>query len=172
MPISTFDSLERPDWDLWFISLCYVISQKSIDKDTKHGAIFTSSDKTILSVGYNGPPRECNDSSIPLTRPEKYRFLLHAEEAAIANAAKHGINLQNSTLYITGMPCEKCFRLLINVGVRKIIYGNISSACVDKDSLDAIKIMNSSNKIEMIQFKGNAQILLQHTIEYLQRKLS
>src|SRR5205085_642159 len=118
----TFD---RPDWNDYFITLCYLISQKSIDQSTKHGTIVVNEDKTILSTGYNSPPRGFNDLEFPQERPLKYSYVAHSETNAIANAARHGIPLKGSTFYITGFPCPNCLHSIINCGAKKVIYGSV-----------------------------------------------
>ena len=123
---------ERPGWEPWFMALCLVIAQRSLDPATKHGCIIVDDDNTILSVGYNSPPRGSQDSIIPLTRPEKYEYFVHSEEAAIANAARTGTAIKGGTAYITGHPCAKCLRAMINAGIKAIVYGGIGSACVDE----------------------------------------
>jgi dCMP deaminase len=167
-----FDELNRPDWDSYFMALCFVISQRSIDPDTKHGCVVIDEDKTILSVGYNGPPRGCNDSAVPLKRPQKYDWLSHSEINAITNAARSGVSLKNSSFYITGYPCEKCIREIINVGANKVIYGPIKSRCVTAETLDVINRMLNGQNIEMINFE-NADVTLQiikNTVSYFIKK--
>lgn len=136
-------SVARPDWDVYFMSLCFVVAQRSIDPNTKHGCVVVSDDNTILSVGYNGPPRGCLDERVPLTRPEKYAYFSHSEVNAIANAARHGVALRGSTFYITGFPCEVCFRSMINVGAKTVVYGNIPSKCVGDDGKKIVLTMNN-----------------------------
>lgn len=135
---------KRPSWDVYFMTMAFVIAQRSLDPDTKHGCVVVADDKTILSVGYNSPPRGCDDSKIPLTRPLKYYFMAHSEINAISNAARHGVPLIGSTFYITGFPCEVCFRSIVNVGAKKIVYGPITSLCLKDNKDDIIKLMNTT----------------------------
>lgn len=168
--------LDRPEWDDYFMSLCFLVAQRSPDPNTKHGCIFISTDKTILSVGYNGPPRGCDDKTVPLERPAKYGWFVHSEEAAILNAARHGISLLGSTCFVTGFPCEKCFRQLINVGCSKIVYGSVSSFCVPKETKKLVaEILNSNQAsnipISMVEYDcQNIEGLLVKTLEYFRLK--
>lgn len=166
------DELGRPTWNYFFISLAFVVSQRSLDESTKHGAIVVAEDNTILSVGYNGPPRGCDDENVPQERPEKYLWFLHAEEAAIVNAAKSGICLNNSIFYITGEPCAMCVRKIINVGAKKIIYGGVSAICVNKEDRKAIKQMLKGRDIEFIKIdnKNILEDILKMTIKYIKEK--
>ena len=71
------DKLGRPLWNDVFMALTFVLKQRSLDPDTKHGCFVINDDHSILSAGYNSPPRGCVDSDIPLTRPEKYKYMVH-----------------------------------------------------------------------------------------------
>lgn len=139
--------IDRPSWDDWFYALAILISQKSFDPSTKHGCVVVSDDRTVLSLGYNSPPRGCDDSAIPLGRPEKYPYFIHSEANAIANAARSGVSLKGSTFYVTGHPCERCFGEIVNAGAKEIKYGCVSSAMVSEKSIEAISRMNPGIKM-------------------------
>lgn len=164
----------RPSWDDYFMDIAFVISQKSIDPSTKHGCVVVDEDKGILSVGYNSPPRGCIDQLIPLTRPEKYAFLLHSEENCIIHAARCGISLMGSTFYITGYPCSRCFRGIINVGAKKVIYGPIPSACVSEQEFCEIDLMNRTScgidKVIIEKYKGKEGVVLRSALDYMNKK--
>ncbi|GAG03227.1 unnamed protein product, partial [marine sediment metagenome] len=76
--------------DKYFMSIAEACSKRSLDPDSKFGCVAVSKDGSILSTGYNGPPRNVDDSLIPLTRPEKYIYMEHAERNCIYNAARIG----------------------------------------------------------------------------------
>jgi len=136
----------RPEWDDYLSTLALVVSSRSLDPDTKHGCVIVDEEHTILSTGYNSPPRGSNDTIIPLSRPQKYLYFSHAEEAAVANAARNGVALKGSTAYITGHPCTPCLRMLLNSGVKEIVVGGIGSACVSPDVENAAKILLQGRK--------------------------
>jgi len=141
------NAIDRPDWDTYFLSECFLTAERSPDPETKHGTIVVAPDHTPLSHGYNGFPRGCDDSMIPLTRPEKYAWLVHSEEAAIYNAAKHGMAaLQGSIFYTTGFPCSRCARGIINVGAIAVVYGPVESFCVDDSEKDLVREMFASHR--------------------------
>jgi len=167
-----FDGLGRPLWDYYFISMAFLIAQRSLDESTKYGAIVVSNDNTILSIGYNGPPRGCNDRNVPQNRPEKYLWFLHAEEAAIVNAARNGACLKESIFYITGAPCARCVRKMINVGVKKIIYGGVNSKCLCDDDRIAIEQMMRGKDIEVIKIEEKDSLIniMKNTIDYIEKK--
>lgn len=180
--------IDRPDWDDFFMTLAFTMAQKSMDPSTKQGAVMIDNDKTILSVGYNSPPRGCHDHKIPLDRPDKYPYFAHAEENAITNAARHGIPLKGCTIYITGFPCSKCFRGIMNVGAKEVVYGPVGCVrCITDEDLNAISIMNYGmtaeevdelwqfekneyGKVLIREYKGDVTDVIKRTISYLDRK--
>lgn len=145
-------SQDRPSWDALFMAMAFLVSCRSLDPDTKHGCIAADDDRDLLNMGYNGPPRNCPDELIPLTRPEKYRHMEHAEGNTVTNAARIGVSLKGSTFFVTGHPCEQCFGKIINSGVKKVVYGPVSSACIGDESRSAIELMNSRNQIPLVKY--------------------
>jgi len=153
-------NLDRIDWNTLWMSFAFMISQRSIDPNTKHGCVIVDENNCLLSIGYNSFPRDCCDESLPLTRPQKYSIIIHAETNAIINAKK---DLKNSVAYITGFPCSNCFGNMLNAGIKKIIYGPIGSQCINKESIDFVSQMNVRGKfipgerglkIEMIKYEN------------------
>jgi len=167
------DYFGRPSWNLYFMTLAIIVSQKSLDPDTKHGTVITSQDNTILSMGYNGPPRGCDDTEVPLSRPAKYKWLIHSETAAIINAAREGVCLKNSIFYITGHPCETCIGEIINVGPKKIYYGEIGSKCVDNETKAIVSKKLENKKIDFIYlpYMDPIKQYLKNTIRYIDDKI-
>ena len=137
------------------MDMCRLVSSRSIDPHTQHGCVVVAPDNTVLATGYNSPPRGCDDSKVPLTRPEKYDWFVHSEAAAIANAAKHGVRIDGSTFYITGWPCEQCSRLIINAGGVKIIYGDVKSKCISDINESISKSMFNQSGIIIEKFRGS-----------------
>ena len=95
----------------------------SLSKDTtKVGAVILDADNNILSVGFNGMPRGvCDDVTDRKERPEKYFWTSHAEENAIAQAARVGARLLGATMVIsTRHPCSACTRMIIQAGIKRV----------------------------------------------------
>lgn len=112
------------NWDLRFMQLADYISHWSKDRSTKVGAVIID-DKEVVSMGYNGFPRGSNDDDdMRHERPEKYEWVLHAEENAIINAARKGIKTMNTTMYLNWFPCSKCAGMIVNAGIKKIVCDN------------------------------------------------
>jgi dCMP deaminase len=88
----------------------------------KVGALIVK-DKMIISDGYNGTPSGfeniCEDES-GLTKP----YVLHAEANAITKVAKSANNCDGATLYITAAPCIECSKLIIQAGIRRVVYAD------------------------------------------------
>lgn len=162
----------RPDWDSWFLTLCFVIAQRSLDKDTKHGCVVVNESRSILSTGYNSPPRGCADAYVPLERPAKYDYMVHSEPNAIVNAARTGICLKGSIFYITGPPCHKCLGDIINVGAKKIIHGPIPSLINSKTD-KVFEFFKMNQDIQIVEIKDIDPIfqLLSKTEEYINSKI-
>jgi dCMP deaminase len=139
-----FDEFKLPCKDLYIMNRCFGVSTKSLDPDTKHGCISVDEEGGTLTTGYNGPPMGCLDNSIPLTRPEKYDWLIHSEANCIFTAARNGISLKGSHFYITGMPCFDCLLAMIQVGVSRITYGPLNSVMLMEDEyFDKYKLLFS-----------------------------
>jgi len=165
--------MNKLDWDVYFITQAFLVSQKSIDPSTKHGAIWVSKNNKILSVGYNGPLQGVDDSKIPLTRPSKYYFIIHSELNCLLSYNGDNYSIKNSKIYITGRPCHNCLRTIIQKGIKKIIYANVSSKCLDEGDIKSQELMlELSPEVELIEFKEMDKIkeLLKQTIDYIDFK--
>ena len=92
-------------------------------------------DKMIISDGYNGTPSGfeniCEDEVTGKTKP----YVLHAEANAITKVAKSANNCDGSTLYITAAPCIECSKLIIQAGIKRVVY------CDDYHSVDGLNLL-------------------------------
>jgi len=121
-------SVPAKDWDIVFLKQAFEWSTYTHDAETGHGAVLTTKDHTIISVGYNGFIRGVKDDILPNKRPAKYPwFPLHAEVNCLLDCAKQGKSSNNSTIYVTGEPCFSCYQMLWQSGITEIVYGNKSS---------------------------------------------
>jgi len=110
------------DWTEYFLGIAEQVKLKSKDESTQIGAVIVGKDREILSTGYNSFPRGLDDN-LPerQERPVKYFYFEHAERNAIYNAARVGIPLEGSTIYLTsGLPCSDCARGIINSGIKTV----------------------------------------------------
>ena len=107
-------------WNLKMMQLADHVAQWSKDRSTKVGAVIVDINNPI-SMGYNGFPRGCNDDIEERhARPLKYDWVLHAEENAIMNAARHGIKTYGTDMYVNWFPCAKCAGMIVNAGIKRI----------------------------------------------------
>ena len=166
------DKFDRIEWESFFMSMAFLVSQRSIDRDTKHGTVVTDQSNTVLSLGYNGPPRGCDDTKVPLTRPDKYDWIVHSEAAAIINAARLGISLKDSIFYVTGMPCPKCLGEIISVGAKEIYYGCVMSNCVEgnEGTIFQINRMIHASGIKVNYFNKDVSNVFDRAREYCSEK--
>jgi len=106
-----------------FIPTVKEIAKLSKDRGTQVAAVIFGPAGEIRSTGYNGFPRGVNDLvKERYERPLKYKWTAHAEENAIANAARMGTSLDGCTIITTGLfPCTTCSRMLVQSGIRKVI---------------------------------------------------
>jgi dCMP deaminase len=112
----------RPDWDKYFMDMIDLISSRSLDPNTKVGAIIVDEKNFIVSTGYNSFPSGVNDS-VPerYERPEKYFWIEHGDRNAIYAAARRGTKLDGTRMYLPGLPCMDCARGIIQSGIVEVI---------------------------------------------------
>ena len=166
--------MNKLNWDVYFITQAFLVSQKSIDTSTKCGAILVSKKNRILSVGYNGPLQGVDDSKIPLERPAKYTMFLHSEENCLLSYNGDEYQIENSRIYITGIPCHKCLRMIIQKGIKKIIYANVTPFCCieEEDKKSRSLMLELKPEVKLIEFKKMDKVkeLLKRTIDYIDFK--
>ena len=112
-------------WDEYFMGIAILSSKRSKDPNTKVGACIVNDAHRIISVGYNGMPNGCDDSLFPWDKREgnleetKYAYVCHSELNAILNSQT---TVRDCTLYVTLFPCNECAKVIIQSGIKKIIY--------------------------------------------------
>lgn len=124
-------------WDETFLKIADLISEHSKCAKVKVGAVLVK-DKRILSCGYNGTPtgaENCcdvftgKDFNDPKVREEHHNFAVknevHAEQNAIAFAAKNGININGSTIYVNLQPCYECSKLIVASGIKRAVFNKM-----------------------------------------------
>lgn len=107
--------------DDYFLALCDVAAQRSKDPSTQVGAVIVKHGD-VLSTGYNGMPAGLIETPERWERPAKYALVVHAEENALLRAARKGVSVIGSTLYISLFPCSKCARVIANSGIQELVY--------------------------------------------------
>ena len=114
--------MERMAKDDWFMGFALQASKRSHDAETQVGAVLMHREThAILATGFNGFVRGAKDEQLPNTRPDKYPYMVHAEQNLIAHCARHGISMDNCYVYCTHSPCSICMRLLWQCGITRIV---------------------------------------------------
>lgn len=125
------DPKPRPSWDEYFIQLADVVASRATCLRRQVGAVLVR-DNRILTTGYNGAPsgvahcsqKGClrNQLGIPSGQKQELCRALHAEQNAVVQAALHGVDTAGATAYVTTQPCITCTKILINAGIRRVVY--------------------------------------------------
>ncbi len=129
-------------WDDYFMAVALLSAQRSKDPNTQVGACIVNGQKRIVGVGYNGFPTGCSDDTLPWHREgdfldTKYPYVCHAELNAILNNVPG--NLTGCTIYTALFPCNECAKVIIQVGIREVVY--LSDKYADTDSVRASRRM-------------------------------
>jgi len=134
--------------DSRYLRMARIWAENSYCKRRQVGALVVK-DKMIISDGYNGTPsgfeNQCEDEH-NLTKP----YVLHAEANAITKLARSSNNSEGATIYITASPCIECAKLIIQAGIKRVVYG-------EKYRLeDGINLLRRAN-IEVIYLNPDEQ---------------
>lgn len=134
------------DWDTYFMGVAMLSAMRSKDPNTQVGACIVNPDKRIVGIGYNGFPYGCEDDEFPWTGEgdfidTKYPYVVHAEPNAILNSTT---SLKNCTLYVTLFPCHECSKLIIQSGIKNIVYLE-DKYCDTPSNIAAKKMLKAAN---------------------------
>ena len=120
--------------DLRYLKMAQIWSENSYCTRRKVGALLVK-DKRIISDGYNGTPsgfpNVCEDSD-----NRTFPYVLHAEANAITKVAKSNNSSEGSTLYVTDSPCIECAKLIIQAGIKRVVYSKLYRM---SDGIDLMK---------------------------------
>ena len=121
----------RPDWDTYFMDIAHVVKTRSNCSRRNVAAVIVK-DRRIISTGYNGTPRgvrNCSEGGCPRCASDAPSgsglgecICSHAEENSITQAAYHGISTKGATIYVTLSPCLMCSKMIVNAGIREVVY--------------------------------------------------
>lgn len=153
----------RPAWEIYFMDITELVARRSTCTRRSVGAIIVK-DKRILSTGYNGAPsgvRHCIDvgclrEDLNVASGQRHELCrgIHAEQNAIIQAALHGVSIKDATLYCTNLPCAICAKMIINAGIKKIIYlsgyaDQMSAEMLNEAGVDVSKLEASGQEEEI-----------------------
>jgi len=146
----------RPPWDKYFMDIATLVASRSTCLRRNVGACVVK-DRRILTTGYNGAPTgiaHCEDvgclrEKLKVPSGERHELCrgLHAEQNVIIQAAKTGISLEGAIMYVTNHPCFICAKMIINSGIKKVIY---KDGYPDKEAENFLK----KSGIEVVKLEG------------------
>ena len=129
-----YEEEKQRQLDMRYLRMARVWAENSYCVRRQVGALIVK-DKRIISDGSNGTPsgfeKICEDEVTGKTKP----YVLHAEANAITKVAKSANNCDGSTLYITAAPCIECSKLIIQAGIKRVVY------CDDYHSVDGLNLL-------------------------------
>ena len=142
--MATTNNNKHGKLDQRYLRMAMIWAENSYCERRKVGAIVVK-DKTIISDGYNGTPsgfeNVCEDEN-NLTKP----YVLHAEANAITKLARSNNNSEGATLYVTASPCIECAKLIIQAGIKRVVYA-------EKYRLeDGLRLLEKAN-VEVVHLK-------------------
>jgi dCMP deaminase len=130
--------------DRRYLEMAHVWAQNSYCKRRKVGALLVK-EKMIISDGYNGTPsgfENVCENEDGLTKP----YVLHAEANAITKVAKSHNSSEGATLYVTSSPCVECAKLIIQAGIKRVVY------CDEYHNTDGLALLQRA-KIDVTQYE-------------------
>lgn len=154
--------MPRPSWDQYFIDITRLVATRSTCIRRQVGAILVKN-RNILATGYNGTPsgiRHCSETGclrdqLGIPSGERHELCrgLHAEQNAIIQAARHGINIDGAALYCTTMPCVICTKMLINAGISQITYvdgypDELAQSMLAESSVKAVRFIDETGLLK------------------------
>lgn len=153
---------KRPSWDEYFMEITKLVATRATCLRRKVGAIIVK-DRHILSTGYNGPPRgvkHCDELggclrdrlNVPSGERMEISRAVHAEQNAIIQAAKLGINIEGADMYVTNQPCFICAKMIINAGIKRVI---VNEGYPDKFAEEILK----EAKVELIMLNKKKEVI-------------
>ncbi|MGC9150664.1 MAG: deoxycytidylate deaminase [Microbacter sp.] len=115
------EATKQAQFDKRYMQMAYIWAQNSYCQRRKVGALIVR-DNMIISDGYNGTPagfpNQCEDEN-----NKSFPYVLHAEANAITKIARSNNSSQGATLYVTSSPCIECAKLIIQSGIKRVVYG-------------------------------------------------
>ena len=142
-------------WDEYFMGIAMLSACRSKDPNTQVGACIVSQDNKILSMGYNGFPKGCDDDDFPWARTAetanetKYPFVTHAELNAILNY--RGGSLEGAKISVALFPCNECAKAITQAGLKTVVYACDKYA--DTAAVLASKRMFRAAGVELVPYR-------------------
>ena len=169
---SWYKEVTRPDWDQFFINMCFYIAERSEDYDTQIGSLVATHDHHIIGTGYNSFPAHTSYGLLSNVRPHKYKYMIHAERNAIDHMTLDSRYLPHSpTIYVSAKPCLICLYQISNKNIKNICYANTNynfSSCESEQ--EDFNIFVSDRKINVYSVTPDPY-WLERSLTRLRKKL-
>lgn len=151
--------MDRPNWDEYYMTIAKVVAMRSQDPITQVGCVLVDTENHIVATGYNGMPRNLhftwnkNDGL-----DNKNLFVVHSEVNAILHATK---TVKDCTAYVTLFPCNECAKVLVQAGIKKIVY--LSDKYHDKISTQASRALLEQAGVLTQQYRGRNFVIMEES---------
>lgn len=156
--LGLIEGTSRPAFDEVFMGIAYKWAERSTCLRRKVGAVIAKESQQ-LTAGYNGAPRGmkhcielggCLREKLKIPSGQRHEICrgTHAEQNAITQAAKFGINIKGGTLYCNTHPCVICTKMIINAGITKVVYDS------DYDDILSKEMLKEQNVLELVRYEG------------------
>jgi len=151
--------MERLSWDDYFMDITRLVSKRSTCLRRYVGAVIVR-DKRILATGYNGAPRglrHCSETGclrekmgVPSGQNQELCRGLHAEQNAIIQAALSGVSIEDSQIYTVTRPCVVCAKMIINSGIKRVVFHEgysdpLSEQLLEEAGIEMVNINNDED---------------------------
>ncbi len=137
--------ISRPSWDEYFLDVAHLVAKRATCLRRSVGAVLVK-DRRILATGYNGAPSGithcevtgCLREKLGIPSGERHEICrgLHAEHNVLLQAALYGVSTKDSALYITNQPCIICAKMIINAGIKEVVFSGGYPDKMARDFLD------------------------------------
>jgi len=154
-------------WDEYFMGIALLSAKRSKDPNTQVGCCIANKNNIIVSVGYNGFPRGCNDDVFPWERKgelkdTKYPYVVHAELNAILNSKLS--DMSDCKLYVALFPCNECAKAIIQSGIKEVYY--LSDKYHDTEAQFISRKMLDAAGVKYTQLKFNKESITLNLDEF------
>ncbi len=159
-------------WDDYFMAVAELSALRSKDPNTQVGACIVNQKKRIIGIGYNGFPIGLSDDELPWERTgdfldTKYPYVCHGEMNAITNASNK-TELEGATMFTSLFPCNDCAKLMVQVGIREVVY--LSDKYAGEDIFIAARRILDGAGVKLRQLKP-ARTKIELSLEVPDREL-
>jgi len=160
-------------WIHYFMDIAERTALQSKDPSTKVGAVLVK-DRRVMATGYNGFARGVDDSKERYEdRSTKLMYVVHAEANCIAQCAKYGVACDGLILFVTLVPCTECAKLLINSGIKVIVFKKqdlavrrVASEYEWRDKISSSVNMLHEAGIELYEYDQDKEVLTEMSTDF------